>query len=358
MRSVWARFALIVATLGLASAPAAAQSEEDQSLSRSELIAPERARAVEPITLTFVLRSDTDERGPVVCRVELDDQVLFAGQAGDSVARFNQSDRMLVWEGELPARGEARFSFDVIAPAWMAYYGFDVVASAHRPDALVGITRRTIVGVDEARRTSRPAGVRVGPIIVGPYEAVLLAAVIATIVLGFSIRQRVSRYVLPGTLAAFLGLTVVAGLFLIDGARAVLDDVQILRTWQPTRATVIDAAPVHVPGSSSGVRRKGNPSRTMAPLAVVRYQAGGTSRVAIGFWSDSHIFVSRRAARAVAPYVAGKTVTCWVDPARPWRFVLVRAPGFGHLFLAGLLAVIGGVVWLAVRIGRSLQARA
>jgi hypothetical protein len=344
---------LVALALSLLPAGTWAQSEEDAILIRSELIAPARVPAAEPITITLVLRSDSDEPVSTSARIEVGNRFLFGGLPEASEARFDAAERTLMWEPRIEPRGEARLAFDVMAPGWMSGSGLEVVARASRPQALLGITRRALVEVGESQRMARTPRVRVGPVLVGAAEGILLAALLAAVALGLSLRRRIPKFAAPAAVAAWLLLTVV-GLLLLDGIQTLWTDVRILTAWRPTLATVVDAAAVYQPPSSGGPRsRSGRGS--YSPLAALRYDAGGGTRVAIGFWSDSHVFVSRRAARLAAQYPPGTTTRCWVDPEDPSRFVLIRTPGLGHLFFALLVGLAVGAARLALRLARSVR---
>jgi hypothetical protein len=337
--------------LTLTAAPASAQPE-DAVLARSEIVGPSRAPAEEPIPLTLVVRSDSDESATVSCHIVIGDRILFGGVAGDETTQFDAAERTLTWQTEIAAHGEARLTFRVLAPEWMSGSGLEVHASVSRPYQVSGVTRRTMVEVAESQRVATTPRVRVGPVLVGAPEVILLLALLAGVTLAICLRRWVRAFAAGIALGAWLLLTAL-GLLLLDGVRTLVTDVRILTAWQPATATVVDAAAVYRPPGSGGPRSK--QSGSSVPFVALRYEVGGKSRIALGFWSASHVFTSWRASRLVAPYVPGSEVTCWIDPKDPSRFVLIRTPGMGHLLLLVLLAAAYGGVRLGAFVSRTLK---
>ncbi len=72
--------------------PAAAQSQEDPLLARSELVSPKTVPAGERIPLAMVFRSDSDEPADVSFTAGIDDRILFGGTP-DASGRPVQSRR-------------------------------------------------------------------------------------------------------------------------------------------------------------------------------------------------------------------------------------------------------------------------
>lgn len=343
---------IAVVSFGLLAGVAAAQADEDPLLARSELFAPERARALEPVPMTFAIRSNADEPVTVSCWINVGKDWLFAGIDGDLKGTFNREERTWTWTGTVPARGELRIPFSMIATSWMAGFGRSVGATVGRSGKLVGVTRGAIVEIGERARRGRAVGVLVGGVIVGPTEVTLLLALLVGVVAGTRLRRKLPWIAVPAGIGIFLVLTV-AGLLLLDGALTLVADVRILTNWRATPAVVLDAAALYVaPGSGDGVGRVKSAKGSYVPAVALRYDADGASRVGIGFWSNSHVFVSHRAARLVAPFAPGTAVTCWVDPTDPRRFVLTRTPGLGHLGFLALLAVVTVAARFGIRLAR------
>ncbi|HEY3384533.1 MAG TPA: DUF3592 domain-containing protein [Vicinamibacterales bacterium] len=351
------RISLLV-TLAVLQAPGtpAAQSPEDPTLARSELVVPRRAPAGEPIAVAMVVRSTSDEPVDVSVSAEMGDRFLFGGAAEGADVRFDPGERRVSWRGTIPARGDRRVEFSVVAPRWMYGSGLQLTVAAARDGESLAVHRTETVEVGEARGSRPGWGVRVGPVIVGPYECVLLGALCVSIGLWVWLRRRVAGLPMAaglaagGAVAVFATLTI-GGLFAVDGTRTLVTDIAMLRSWEPVSCTVVDAVAAYEPPASGGRGTKAR-SGSYAPQAVTRYRSGRTWVTALGFWSDSHIFVSRRAERLVAPYRSGTITTCFVDPDRPDRFVLDRTPGFGHLVLVAILALGAAAVWLAIRLRR------
>jgi hypothetical protein len=344
--------------------PAAAQSQEDPLLARSELVSPKTAPAGELIPLAMVFRSDSDDPADVSFTAGIGDRILFGGTPDATAVRFDPAERQLTWRGTIPPHGERRVEFSVVAPLWTARTAIDVRTGARRGTELLTITRNAFVEIGESRRRAAATGVRVGPIIVGPYEFVILGALVLGCCIGAFVSRTLRTAGLPRSLGPFAGLVAfllltAAGLLAVDGVRMLVTDVRILTAWAPTPCTIVDAAAVYQPPASNTTgRNRPTPKGSDVPLAVVRYQANGAAREFLGFWSDSHILVGRRAARLVAPFKPGTAATCWVDPADEGRFVLLRRPGFGHVFLLAVIAFVVGVVWMGVRFGRSRRSEA
>lgn len=353
------RSALVLLALACGLSPVTASGEEeDQLLGRSALVAAERAQAAEPFAMALVLRSNADETATVSCKIEIGERILLAGLPAESLARFDQSGRKLRWQGELPPRGEVRVDFSVIAPDWMGRSGLEVRASASRLGTPLGIFRNATVQLLEAQRRSRPSGLRVGPVIVGSSEGVLLATLAASIWIGLRLRRSHPRIAAPAALGAWT-VMVAVGLLLVDGARTLVRDVRILTQGQPVQAKVLDAAAVYEPpaAGASGAVRAPRSSGSYAPLAALRYDVDGRPVVGLGFWSESHIFVGHRAARLAARFTSGSTTTCWVDPRGGRSFVLIRTPGMRHSLFLSLVALAGGSVLFGLRVRQSLRGR-
>ncbi len=344
--------------------PTTAQSQEDPLLARSELVSPKTAPAGEPIPLAMVFRSDSDEPADVSFTAGIGDRILFGGTPEGTGLQFNPAERQLTWRGTIPPHGEQRLEFSIFAPLWAARTAVVVQTGARRGTELETITRNAFVEIGESRREAAATGLRVGRIIVGPYEFVILGAFVLAFPIGIVVSRKLGAAGLPRSLGVFAGfvgfmLLMPAGLLAIDGARMLVTDVRILTSWAPTPCSIVDAAAVYQPpASSSGGRNRPGPRGSAVPLAVVRYRVSGAARESVGFWSDSHILVGRRAARLVAPYTPGTSTTCWVDPADQARFVLLRRPGFGHVFLLAVIGFVGGTVWLGVRLGRGRRPEA
>jgi hypothetical protein len=305
----------------------------------------------------MIVRSASDEAEEVSCTGEIGDRFLFGGAPDGSGVRFDPAERRISWSGTIPPHGERRFAFSVVAPLWMHGYSIYASVSARRTNEPNGVYRSADVEIREARWSGVGWGVRVGPVIFGPYELVLLGALFVSAVIGLWLRRRLSKTPVPAAFAAggcmtsFMLLTIL-GLFAVDGTRTLITDIHRWRSWRPVPCTVVDAAAAYESGGTSSRPGGKSPKGSYAPLAVTRYQVDGAWRTALGFWSDSHIFVSGRAARLVEPYRPGMATTCWVDPDYPGRFVLDRTPGFGHLGLLVIVAVVGALVWLPIRFRR------
>jgi hypothetical protein len=83
------------------------------------------------------------------------------------------------------------------------------------------------------------------------------------------------------------------------------------------------------PVSSTATRSYG------VPLAAVRIETGGRPVVAAGF----SVGMATHSVEALRPFALGARVPCWVDPAEPSRFTLVRRPPISMAAGLGLLAV-------------------
>jgi hypothetical protein len=129
-------------------------------------------------------------------------------------------------------------------------------------------------------------------------------------------------------------IAVVALLFFLVLAPAVVESVRSLTAFAETRCTVADRT------------RSGSPSGEAGDLtsqAVVRYATPAGSRIAVGFDVRGAAGGGSNAS-AYQAFQVGATYPCWVDPARPDRVVLRRGPsGAAWLALLPLLGVFGAL---------------
>jgi hypothetical protein len=128
----------------------------------------------------------------------------------------------------------------------------------------------------------------------------------------------------------------VSGLLLFFCMPACIETVRARTVFVATTCTIVDRG-------SSGFA----PEIAYVPMAVVRYEAGGRTRVASGFDVRGTMYGSNDP-DASRQFAAGARYPCWYDPEQPQRVILRQGPSFAVWFallpVAILMLTLGGLI--------------
>ena len=251
----------------------------------------------------------------------------------------------------IPAGEEYRFSIDLLAPrseigSFISIHiqAYNLVAARWNSDVAIKITSaptksQIVIG-----------GVRINPPPIG-----LAVWMVSAVVMFVWLRSRMwipkhstasqvaskARRIPPSGIVALVMFPL--GAMMMAGGMA-WRDLQTLTSWKETQATIMGRREVFQASKDDRTAaeiNKGIPSRqttTQKPEFALQYFLGDREVISSGFDTGSSINVGSGIVGLAAfdDWVAGKTITCWYDPADPTIFVVRRGFG-GAILFYGLL---------------------
>ena len=329
-------------------------------LSQSKIITEaEAVRAGVPVTINVVLKNSGDKlaEGTDV-RIRLPYTGFLVRIDELSELKQDDNDREVTARVNIPAGGEYRFSFDLLASRnEVGHHLTTYIEVAYLLDQVRWNSESSI----RIRNAPSTAGIMIGGLIFEPAAGWLLGWVVCYGLLFVWLRTRlnwVQEHPKSNVLAAdvrrmpplgIASLVMVPLAFLMVLGGMAWRDVQTLTSWQEAQATILDRREsVQVSKAEwhkDGRRKPSGMTRT--PEFALKYQAGEREVISSGFETGPSLhFGSQILGKAETDnWVAGKTIPCWYDPSDPGIVVVRRGfdakyivfgPFFGLLPLAML----------------------
>ncbi|MEQ1828908.1 MAG: DUF3592 domain-containing protein [Pirellula sp.] len=289
----------------------------------------------------------------------------------DELPEFKRNDeeREVTARVNIPAGEEYRFSFDLLAPRsevsnFLSTHievrnllAKDLVAARWNSDVSIKITSAP------TKSQIVFGGLRFNPPPIGLAVWMACAVVMFVWLRSRKVSSNASRIPAYGIVAMVmfpLGSMMIAG-------GMVWRDLQTLTSWKESQATILGRREVvraSKEDRSAAEIRRGIPSRksiTRKPEFALKYLVGDREVISSGFDTGSSINVGGEiiGQAAIDDWVAGKTITCWYDPADPAIVVVRRGFGGACLFY-GLLPLpflcFGCfVLWQLREVGNSVR---
>lgn len=124
-------------------------------------------------------------------------------------------------------------------------------------------------------------------------------------------------------------------------------DLQTLTSWKEAQATILDRREVVKTSSDNRPGKQRRTSSTQTPEFALKYHAGEREVISTGFVTGWTIHIGGQVTGKadMNDWVPGKTIPCWYDPADPGNVVVRRGFGVVSLFF-GLLPL--PLLWFAL----------
>jgi Protein of unknown function (DUF3592) len=277
----------------------------------------------------------------------------------DGLPEFKRDEkaREITARVNIPAGEEYRFSFELLAPRseinkFISMHievrnllANDLVAARWNSDASIKITSvptKTGIVIGGLRFNPPPIG-----LVVWMFCAVVMFVWLRSRMKWIAEHAKASRAASEVSRIPSYGIVALVmfplGAMMIAGGMA-WRDVQTMTSWKESQATILgrrEVVKTSKEDRSAAEIRKGIQSRktTMRkPEFALKYLVDDREVISSGFDTGSSINVGSQiiGKAAIDELVAGKTITCWYDPADP-AFVVVRRGFGGACLFYGLL---------------------
>lgn len=277
--------------------------------------------------------------------------------------KHDVDEREVTASVQVPAGGEYRFSFDLLAPRGMAGSRMTTGVEVRNFWADARYDEQFSLPIDSEKTND---GVVLGGLRFHPAAFWLLGwmafGAMLYVWLHFRVKwvkEHPQSTALAGDVRKmpalpFTALLMIPIAFLMVFAGMAWRDFATLTRWKETQAMILDRRHVVTTASrtdSHGVRRT---SSTQSPEFALKYQVGDKEIISSGFDTGSSIRVGGKITgkSIVDEWIPGKTIACWYDPDRPHHVVVRR--GFGGAYIFALLPL--PILWFGVRLLRKLNA--
>ncbi|MFO1042056.1 MAG: DUF3592 domain-containing protein [Planctomycetaceae bacterium] len=261
----------------------------------------------------------------------------------------------------VPAEGEFRFSFDLLASLQEAQHTLSAAIEVRDFQADARLDKEFSTMITSAPSTD---GVVIGGLRFYPAAFWLLGWLIfgAFFFLWVQarlqwIREHPKAVLMPAELhrmpaIGLVGLIMVPLAFLMVAAGLAWRDLQSLTSWKEASATILDRREVIRTGSRQETGRPRQTSTTRTPEFALKYQAGDREIISSGFDTGTSLHVGGQVLgkSEMNEWVTGKTIKCWYNPSNP-AIVVVRR-GFGGAYLFYLIVL--PILWFGLRQLRKL----
>jgi hypothetical protein len=334
---------------------AAAGVDLSQSTVSSDL---ERVPAGTVVTVNVVLRNsgNTASEGTDV-RVRFPHNGFLVRIDDLPELKRDDIEREVTAVVEIPAGGEYRFSFDLLASRKEAQHTLssDVEVRNFLADARLDDVFTIKIG-----SVPTTAGVVIGGLRFHPAAFWVLGWMVFGGLFFVWLRSRVQwirnnpkSHLLPSDVRRFPAFGIVALImiplaFLMVGAGLAWRDYQTLTSWKETPALILDRREVIRTESRQEPGKPRRTSTTRTPEFALKYQAGEREIISSGFDTGTTLHIGGQVLgkAAMDDWVAGKAIPCWYDPADPANVVVRR--GFGGAYIFFLLPL--PILWFGLRL--------
>lgn len=272
-------------------------------------------------------------------------------------------DREATARVDIPAGGEIRFTFDLLAPRGSAQkrLSADIEVRNFQADARLDTEFSTMITSEKTTEGVVLGGLRFHPaafwllgwLMFGGWLYVWLRARLAWVrehprsaALAADVRG------MPPFMMVVL-LMIPIGFLLVFGGLA-WRDLATLTSWKEAPATILDRREVVKTDSRNEPGRPRRTSTTRTPEFALKYRAGEREIVSSGFDTGTSLHIGGQVMgkAAMDEWLPGKTIPCWYDPAQPTHVIVRR--GFGGAYIFALLPL--PILWFGLRQLRKLSA--
>lgn len=258
----------------------------------------------------------------------------------------DDNDREVTAVVDIPAGGEYRFSFDLLASRKEEQHTLS--SDIEVRNFLADVRLDTAFSIKISSAPSKE-GVVIGGLRFHPAAFWLLGWMVCGGLLFIRVQSRLKwirehprSNLLPSAvrkLPAFglVSLIMIPLAFLMVAAGLAWRDLQTLTNWKEARASILDRREVIRTESRNQAGRRRQTSTTRTPEFALKYSVGGQELISSGFDTGTSLHIGGQVmGKAVMDdWVAGKTIACWYDPADP-SIVIVRR-GFGGAYIFFLI---------------------
>lgn len=309
------------------------------------------------VTVNVVLRNSGDTPSPdTFLRVRFPRNGFLTRI--DELPQLKRDDN----EGEvtavvnIPAEGEVRFSFDLLASRKEAHHTLssDIEARNFLADARLDTQFSIPIG-----SVPSTEGVVIGGLRVHPAAFWVLGWMLCSGLLFLLFRVRLQwlrEHPRSGILSseirqlppmALVALIMIPMAFLMIGAGLAWRDLQTLTSWKEAEATILGRREVVRTQTRNEPGKQRRTSTTRTPEFALKYQAGDREMISSGFDTGTSLQIGGQmiGEQTLDEWVTGKTIPCWYDPSDPANVIVRR--GFGGAYFFFLIPL--PLLWFGVR---------
>lgn len=268
----------------------------------------------------------------------------------------DDNDREVTAVVNIPAGGEYRFSYDLLASRKEAQHTLSSDIEVRNFLADARLDTEFSIKISNAPST---AGVVIGGLRFHPAAFWLLGwMVFGGLFFVWMqsrlqwVREHPKSSVLPSDVRQFpafglVALIMVPLAFLMVGAGLAWRDLQTLTSWKEAQATILDRREVIKTESRKEAGKPRQTSTTRTPEFALKYQASEREVISSGFDTGTSLHIGGQVMgkAAMDEWVPGKTIPCWYDPADPSNVVVRR--GFGGAYIFFLIPL--PILWFGLR---------
>lgn len=346
--------AILIPTVVFFASEAVAGVDLSQSTISSDL---DRVPAGTVVTVNVVLKNAGDtasERTDVRVRFPHNGFLVRIDELPE--LKRDDSNREVTAVVNIPAGGESRFSFDLLASRQEAQHTLSSDLEVRNFLADARLDSEFSIKISSAPST---AGVVIGGLRFHPVAFWLLGWIVCGGLLFLGLRSRL-RWIrehpksgrLPSQVRQFpafglVALIMIPVAFLMVGTGLAWRDLQTLTSWKEAQATILDRREVIRTESRKEPGKRRQTSTTRTPEFALKYQADEREVISSGFDTGTSLHIGGQVMgkAAMDDWVPGKTIPCWYDPADPANVVVRR--GFGGAYIFFLIPL--PILWFGLR---------
>lgn len=351
---------MLILTFLLFARGAVAEVDLSQSTVSSDL---ETVPAGMVVTVNVVLKNsgETPSEGTDV-RVRFPHNGFLVRIDERPELKRDDTDREVTAVVNIPAGGESRFSFDLLASRQEAQHTLssDIEVRNFLADARLD-TEFSI----KISNVPSNAGIVIGGMRFHPAAFWLLGWMVFGGLFFVWLRSRlqwVQEHPKSNMLATdvrqlpalgLVALIMIPLAFLMVGGGLAWRDLQTLTSWKEAQATILDRREVIKTETRKEAGKRRRTTTTRTPEFALKYQAGEREVISSGFDTGTSLHIGGQVMgkTAMDEWVAGKTIPCWYDPADPANVVVRR--GFGGAYIFFLIPL--PILWFGLRQLRKLS---